>query len=182
VGGDPKTPYFRELIVRWFQYGAFCPIFRLHGARDPIVHESATSSEETGAPNEIWSFGDEAYEIIKELLFVRERLRPYVMEQMKIAHEKGVPPMRPLFFDFPHDEISARIDDEFLLGPDILVAPILHYKSRSRDVYLPAGITWADAWTGERQEGGKWIKAEAPLWKIPVYTRGDSHMPIFGSK
>lgn len=176
-GGDPSTPYFRELIVRWFQYGAFCPIFRLHGFREPRTPMSAIN-EFTGAPNEVWSFGDEAYEIIKQILFLRERLKPYIMEQMLLAHEKGIPPMRPLFFDFPEDEGCISIDDEFLFGPDILVAPVLHYKARKRDVYLPAGTSWTDAWTDEKIGGGKWINADAPLERIPLYLRRDKRLPI----
>jgi alpha-D-xyloside xylohydrolase len=109
---------------------------------------------------------------------MREALRPYVKAQMELAHETGVPPMRPLFFDFPEDEVCASIDDEFLFGPDILVAPVLHYKARKRDVYLPAGTSWTDAWTDKRINGGQWIEAEAPLDRIPLYLRGDSRLPI----
>ena len=176
--GDITSPYFRELIVRWFQYGAFCPLFRLHGFREPRPTSSGTPAELTGAANEVWSFGDEAYGIIRELLFLRERLTPYTMEQMQLAHEKGIPPMRPLFFDFPEDEACASVDDEFLFGPDILVAPVLDYEARKRDVYLPAGTSWTDVWTDKRINGGQWIEAEAPLDRIPLYLRGDSRLPI----
>ena len=82
-GGDPESPYFRELIVRWFQYGVFCPLFRLHGMRQPTVGWDA------GGPNEVWSFGDEAYAIIRDLLFLRERLKPYILAQMAAAAETG---------------------------------------------------------------------------------------------
>ena len=97
-GGDINSPSFRELIVRWFQFGVFCPVFRLHGIRQP---GTLVGSEQTGAANEVWSFGETAYEIIRRLMFLRERLRPYVMEQMRIAHTSGLPPMRPLFLSFP---------------------------------------------------------------------------------
>ncbi|MHC4981997.1 MAG: glycoside hydrolase family 31 protein, partial [Planctomycetota bacterium] len=126
-GGNPESEYFRELIVRWFQYGVFCPLFRLHGAR-------AGSGN-----NEVWSFGEKAYEIIKELLFLRERLRPYIMAQMKTASETGLPPMRPPFIDFPGDETCYDVEDEFLFGPEILVCPVVEQGATSRDVYLPAG-------------------------------------------
>jgi len=99
--GDIRSPYFRELIVRWFQYGLFCPLFRLHGYRLP--YPETADGIFAGGPNEVWSFGEEAYQIIKELLFLRERLKPYIMAQMKLAHEIGTPPMRPLFFDFSAD-------------------------------------------------------------------------------
>ncbi|MCD6290276.1 MAG: glycoside hydrolase family 31 protein [Anaerolineae bacterium] len=176
-GGDPESPYFRELIVRWFQYGAFCPLFRLHGFRLPAVGRD-DRLKFTGGPNEVWSFGDQAYEIIRELMFLRERLRPYIMEQMRVAHEKGIPPMRPLFVDFPEDEESWAVDDEFMFGQDLLVAPVLHEGACSREVYLPAGALWRDAWTGESHEGGQVITAEAPLERIPLYLRDQAHLPI----
>lgn len=175
-GGVPESPAFRELVVRWFQYGVFCPIFRLHGYRH-ATHESSLMLQ-SGGPNEAWSFGDEAYAIIKDLLFLRERLRPYIMEQMQLAHEKGIPPMRPLFFDFVEDENCARVEDQFLFGPDLLVAPILEAGARQRELYLPAGTTWTDAWSGQVFEGGQRIVAEAPLERIPVYLRGNAQLPI----
>jgi len=176
--GDITSPYFRELIVRWFQYGVFCPLFRLHGSREPLAAGVKSIADLTGAANEVWAFGDEAYETIKEILLLRERLRPYVMEQMRVAHKKGIPPMRPLFFDFPRDKGCLSIDDEFLFGPDILVAPVMQYELRKRDVYLPAGTGWTDVWTDEEIKGGQWIQAEAPLDKIPLYLREGRRLPI----
>jgi alpha-D-xyloside xylohydrolase len=132
----------------------------------------------TGNANEVWSFGEEAYKIIKGLLFLRERLRPYIDEQMRLAHRKGIPPMRPLFFDFPDDTESAGIDDEFLFGPDLLVAPVLQEGARSRKVYLPGGTIWTDAWTGQTFEGGHDLRAEAPLERIPLYLRANARLPI----
>jgi len=175
-GGDPESPYFRELIVRWFQFGAFCPLFRLHGFRMPADIERYWTS---GGPNEVWSFGDEAYEIIKEYLNLRERLKPYIMEQMALAHEKGAPPMRPLFFDFPQDEAAWTIEDQFMFGPDVLVAPVLFDGMRSREAYLPAGRTWTDVWTGEKFDGGQWITANAPLDRIPLYLRDSAQLSMF---
>ena len=171
--GDINSPYFREVIVRWFQYGVFCPLFRLHGYRLP--NEDML---DTGGPNEVWSFGEEAYDIIREMLFMRERLRPYIMEQMELAHERGIPPMRPLFFDYPEDEPSWDVDDQFMFGPDLLVAPVLYEGARSREVYLPAGTTWTDAWTQGKFEGGHHITASAPLERIPVYLRGAAKLPV----
>ena len=168
--GDINSPSFRELIVRWFQFGVFCPVFRLHGIRQP---GTMAGSEQTGAANEVWSFGDTEYEIIRHLLFLRERLRPYVMEQMRVAHETGLPPMRPLFLDFPADPACWDIADQFLFGGDILVAPVVTEGARERDVYLPAGADWRDAWTGAPAAGGQWVTAAAPLELIPVYVRGN---------
>jgi len=167
-GGDPTTPYFRELIVRWFQFGAFCPLFRLHGVREP---GPLVGSGQTGAPNEVWSFGDEAYAIITEQLGLRERLRPYVTEQMATASATGVPPMRALFLEFPDEAPAWEVADEFMFGPDILVAPVTEQGARERDVYLPEGASWLDAWTGQPVEEHGWVNAPAPLERIPVYLR-----------
>jgi alpha-D-xyloside xylohydrolase len=172
--GNPSTMYFRELVVRWFQYGIFTPICRLHGHRipdDPTMFR-------VGATNEIWNFGDEAYSIIRELLFLRERLRPYLMEQMNLAHTRGIPPMRPLFFDFPDDPLARGITDQFLCGPDILVAPVLFEGARRRQVYLPAGCRWLEVGSNKILEGGQHLCADAPLNKIPVYVREGAELPF----
>jgi alpha-D-xyloside xylohydrolase len=173
LGGDVTMPYFRELIVRWFQYGTFCPLFRLHGYRLPNE-----AYWDTGGPNEVWSFGEEAYTIIRELMFLRERLRPYIMELMRQAHEQGTPPMRPLFYDFPEDRDCREVEDQFMFGPDLLVAPVLHEGACSRKVYLPAGTAWCDARTDEKLKGGQWIVADAPLERIPLYLRDGRILPI----
>ena len=177
-GGEIDTPYFQELIVRWFQYGAFCPLFRSHGWRNSSLTHPETCDPTRGGPNEVWTFGDRAYGIIKEILFLRERLRPYIMKQMKLASTKGTPLMRPLFFDFPDDAGCSAIDDQFMFGPDLLVAPILHQGATSRKVYLPAGAKWTDAWTGKFFKGGQTTHAKAPLDKIPLYLRDGRKLPI----
>ncbi len=174
-GGDPESEEYRELMVRWFQYGALCPLFRLHGFRDP---RAPFGPEMTGGPNEVWSYGEQAYELIEQTLRLRERLRPYLMRQMRAAHETGLPPMRPLFVDFPADEHAWDADEEFMLGPDLLVAPILAAGARSRQVYLPAGARWTDPWTGTAHEGGQTIDAAAPLDRIPVFLRDGADVPI----
>lgn len=97
---------------------------------------------------------------------------------MRPAHTAGVPPMRPLFFDFPEDAGCAAVDDAFMFGPGLLVAPVLHEGARSRAVYLPAGTMWTDAWTGDILEGGAWVTADAPLERIPLYLRGEARLPI----
>jgi alpha-D-xyloside xylohydrolase len=176
-GGDIRSPSFRELIVRWFQFGVFCPVFRLHGIREP---GSMTGAGQTGAANEIWSFGAGQYAIIRDLLFLRERIRPYVMEQMRVAHETGLPPMRPLFLDFPADEACWEVADQFLLGGDVLVAPVTRAGATQREVYLPAGAAWQDAWTGAQTAGGQWVTAPAPLELIPVYLRQGGRVQPFG--
>jgi alpha-D-xyloside xylohydrolase len=176
-GGDAGDPVYRELVVRWFQFGAFCPLFRLHGNREPRMPFGV---DQTGGPNEVWSFGDEAYACIREVMFLRERLRPYLMEQMRAAAASGLPPMRPLFVDFPGDEAAWPVDDAFMFGPDLLVAPVDAYGVRERKVYLPcaSGTTWTGAWTGERHAGGTTASAAAPLSRIPLFLRDGADLPI----
>jgi alpha-D-xyloside xylohydrolase len=173
-GGDARDPAYRELMVRWFQFGVFCPLFRLHGDRDP---RTPTSYAQTGGPNEVWSYGEEAYEIIAGLLRLRERLRPYIHEQMRVAARTGLPPMRPLFVDFPTDAPSWTVDDEFLFGPDVLVAPITEPGAREREVYLPPG-SWVDAATGVEHEGGTTVVVAAPIERIPVFVRAGADVPM----
>jgi alpha-D-xyloside xylohydrolase len=102
------------------------------------------------------------------------------MEQMLTASETGAPPMRPLFFDFPNDPASYGVEDQFMFGPDLLVAPVTIESARSRDVYLPTETTWKDAWTDEVYQGGQSITIDAPLDKIPLYLRGEAQLPIKG--
>ena len=171
IGGQTDSPEFHELLIRWFQYGTFCPLFRLHGSRVPKVGPKS-------ADNEVWSFGPEAFEILKKFMFIRERMRPYIMEQMKAAHPTGTPPMRPLFFDFSEDAKAFEVADAFMFGPDLLVAPILYEGAREREVYLPAGTEWINAWTDRRFAGGQTVTAEAPLEIIPLFVRDGADLPI----
>ncbi len=173
-GGDPKDPKFQELIVRWFQFGVFCPILRLHGFRLPYPKDGSTCEpyELTGGSNEVWTFGEEAYEIIKKLLLLREAMKPYILEQMRESHEYGIPVMRPLFFDFPEDETAYEVEDEYMFGPDILVAPVLEEGAKVRRVYLPKDAKWKAILTGKIHDGGQWLVCNAPLTEIPVFVRG----------
>jgi len=179
-GGDPNDPEFQELIVRWFQWGTFCPIFRLHGFRLPYPEDpnKCDPYELTGGPNEVWSFGERAYNIMKEYLLIREKIKPYIIEQMRKCCEDGIPLMRPLFFDFPEDPITYDVEDEYMFGSDILVAPVYEKGAKVRHIYLPKGTRWIDAWTDEMHEGGQWIKRETPLEIIPLYLREGSKVRI----
>ena len=176
-GGDPRDDDYRELIVRWFQYGAFCPLFRLHGNREPRM---ATGWNQTGGPNEVWSYGEQAFDIIREVMLMRERLRPYLHQHLDLAATDGLPAMRPLFVDFPDDTQAWTVEDQFMFGSDILIAPVLHAGARSRNVYLPAGTTWTHAWSGRTYPGGTVIEEDAPLHEIPVYLREGASAPVAG--
>jgi alpha-D-xyloside xylohydrolase len=168
AGGDPESEEYRELLVRWFQYGVFCPLLRMHGHREPREHFDAGHS---GGSNEIWSYGAHAYAVLSEQLLLRERLRPYIDAQMREATRVGMPPMRPLFVDFPADKNCWSIDDEFCFGPDLLVAPVLELGARARAVYLPLGASWTNTATGDLHRGGQTLDVAAPLSRIPVFVR-----------
>jgi alpha-D-xyloside xylohydrolase len=173
-GADIKDPAFHELLVRWFQWGCFCPVMRLHGDRNPHKAPLGTTGGGmlgSGGENEVWSFTEEVYGICKKYLFLREKLRPYIKAQMQAAHEKGTPVMRPLFYDFPGDGRAWETEDEYMFGPDYLAAPILYPGKRERQVYLPAGSGWTGCWDGKHYDGGSDITADAPLDRIPVYSR-----------
>jgi alpha-D-xyloside xylohydrolase len=181
-GGNPNDPAFRECMVRWFQYGAFCPVFRLHGDRLPFVPPTGTSGGGicgSGSDNEVWSYGDEAYAIFREYMLMRERLKPYIADLMREAHVKGTPPMRPLFYDFPEDPAAWEVDDQYMFGPDLLVAPVVHAGQRSRSVYLPAGAEWTHAFDGAVVTGGQRMSVDAPLEQIPLFVRNGAQLPLF---
>lgn len=179
--GDIRDPKFHECLIRWFQYGTFCPVFRLHGDREPHsdpIGSTGGGSFGSGAANEVWSYGEKAYEIFKKYMLLRERLRPYITELMKAAHEKGTPPMRPLFYDFPQDSNAWDVDDQYMFGPDIMVAPIIYEGMHSRKVWLPEGASWKNTIDGRQFDGGQWIECDAPIEAIPVFLRDDADLPI----
>ncbi|CQR57435.1 glycoside hydrolase family 31 protein [Paenibacillus riograndensis] len=182
-GGNPADASFRELMVRWFQYGAFSPVFRLHGDRSPFVPPTGTRGGGvcgSGSDNEVWSYGEEAYAIFKEFMQMRERLKPYIRGLMEAAHEKGTPPMRPLFYDFPQDPAAWDIEDQYMFGPDLLVAPVLGEGERARKVYLPSGSEWTHVYTGTAYAGGQAIRIDAPLTQIPLFVRDGAVLPVLG--
>ncbi len=177
--GDVRDPAFHELLVRWFQLGAFSPVMRLHGDRLPyedVVAADGTPRLRSGGPNELWSFGEDVYQVLARYVHLRERLRPYLRDVMREAHTDGQPVMRGLFHEFPRDARAWDVDDQFLLGPDVLVAPVLEQGARERDVYLPAGARWTDAATGRVHDGGTSVRAAAPLDVVPVFLR-DGALP-----
>lgn len=163
VGGDTTDPAYRELFVRWFEYGAFCPIFRAHGARNQ---------------NEIWSFGPQAQAILTLYDRLRYRLMPYIYAVAARTAFDGYTPMRALAFDFATDSKAPDISDEFMFGPSLLVAPVTEQGATSRDVYLPKGTDWYDFWTGRRIAGGQTIHRDAPLSVLPLYVRAGSILPL----
>ena len=174
--GDVTDEHFNELLIRWFQFSAFCPVLRMHGDRGP--HNIPTLSDldygggfsETGQPNELWSYGDDTYKILKKYLDIRLEMKDYIKSVMNEASENGSPVIRAMFYEFPEDEACWDIDDEYMFGSKYLVAPVLYQGMTEREVYLPTG-TWKNIHTGEIIDGANTITAAAPIDIIPVYER-----------
>lgn len=153
-----------ELFARWIQLGAFYPFMRNHTARGT-------------APQEPWAFGPEVEEIARRAIRLRYRLLPYLYTLAVEAHRTGAPILRPLLYEFPEDVEGWRVDDQAMVGPSLLVAPVVHPGRTYRLVYLPEGC-WYDFWTGQRHQGPAALVVQAPLWRIPVFIRGGGALPL----
>lgn len=179
-----KDPEYRELYVRWLQFGTFCPMMRSHG---------------TDAPREIYQFGkkgDRAYDAIEKYIRLRYRLLPYIYSNSWDVTANHSSFMRALMMDFPHDKEVLDIGDQYMFGKSILVNPVttpMYVKkqegtkelpsedftvTKSRPVYLPKGVDWYDFWTGEKVSGGKKIERETPFDIIPLYVKAGSIIPM----
>jgi alpha-D-xyloside xylohydrolase len=164
--GGNKNPDYKELFTRWYQYGAFCPIFRVHGSN---------------TEREIWFFGDEnseAYQTQLKFNKLRYRLMPYIYTLNGMVNCHDYTMMRGLVMDFPEDEKVRDITNQFMFGPSILVNPVTDSGAIQRPVYLPKGNGWVDFWTGKSYKGGKTIMAPAPLNIIPLYIKAGSIIPF----
>ena len=184
LGGNIKDPAFQELLVRWFEWGAFCPVFRMHGERSPWYEReeefiNGVRQLTSGQDNEVWSFGEANYEILKKYLFIRENLRPYIRECMAEASKNGSPVMRPMFYDFPEDSTCWEVEDQYMFGPDLIVAPVMEAGMTERKIYLPRGARFTDAYTKQTYEGGQVITVPAPLDIIPVMVREGHNYAIY---
>ena len=173
-GADTQSEYYRELIVRWFQYGVFSPVMRLHGNRNRHGEKKRDVKEPTGDPNEIWSFGEENYPILKDLVLLRERLRPYIERQMQTAAEKGWPVMRPMFFEFPEDEVCYTLGEQYMFGDDVLFAPIVNRGQTEKRVYLPEG-KWVLTRTGEVYAPG-WHTIHVQIDEFVAFVKDDAEV------
>lgn len=176
LGGYPKLPEFQELLVRWFEWSVFCPVLRMHGARQPFEkleeeYREGVKQFTSGQPNELYSYGEEVCGILKKYVLLREELRDYIRFLMEEAHETGMPLIRALFLEYPQEEAGWEIGDEYLFGKDLLVAPVTQAGQRTREVYLPGTDAWIFAAGQKEYEGGVRITVEAPLDVIPVFIR-----------
>jgi alpha-D-xyloside xylohydrolase len=164
VSSNPDSPAYRELYIRWFEYGTFCPIFRTHGTR-------------TTNQNELWSYGPDAQKILVAFDKLRYRLMPYIYSVAWKTTSEAYTPMRPLVMDYREDTRAQNIGDEFFFGPSILVAPVTEQEATTRHLYLPKG-RWYDFWSDAAIDGGKAIDAPAPIDRIPLYLRAGAIVPL----
>jgi len=183
IGGEPSDPDFRELLIRWFQFGCFSPVFRLHGERFPLKpveaeYKGGIRQFSSGQDNEVWSYGEDNFQIMKKYIFMRERLRPYIRSLMQNAHLNGDPVIRPMIYEFPNDEKCFKLFDQYMFGPDLLAAPVVELHVRERTVYLPAGAKWTCCNTGCEYTGEQTITVNAPLDIIPLFTKNGAKLPI----
>ena len=163
---DPAHwPEWQELNLRWFQFGAFSPLFRSHG-EFPY--------------REIYNLADEGTEVYKALAWydeLRYRLMPYTYTLAADTYQRDGSIMRGLVMDFPADKTARDVNDEYLFGKAFLVAPVTEFKARSRPVYLPSGAIWYDFESGKAFKGGQTIKADAPLSRMPLFVKAGSIVP-----
>jgi alpha-glucosidase len=163
VGGFMGSPS-AELYTRWLQAAALTPYFRTH-------------SNDVSAPREPWAFGADYERINRATIELRYRLLPYLYTLFEDNERTGLPPLRPLWFGYPADTRASLVDDQFLLGGDLLVAPVLHAGQTSREVYFPQGDAWIDWWDGARHAGGTVAKIAAPLDRLPLFIRAGAAVP-----
>lgn len=168
---------YRELYVRWFQYGTFLPMFRSHG---------------TDTPREIWNFGEPGemfYDALEKSIRLRYRLMPYIYSMAGKVCMEDYTMLRSLLFDFPEDAVAAGMDSEFMFGDSLLVCPVtepMYYEQNSRELtkdkrwkcYLPAGESWVDFYSSEVWEGGQWIEVSVSMEQIPVFVKAGSIIPM----
>ena len=162
IGGFVGSPD-GELYARWLELGVFSPLMRTHtewGSKD----------------QEPWSFGPENEEINKQTIELRYRFLPYIYNEMYKASNTGIPPMRPLAFEYPEDSHYSTNSTEFMFGDNLLIAPILWSGARTRSLRLPQG-QWYDYWSGKRMEGGSEVTVDAPLNRIPIFVKAGSIIP-----
>ncbi|MDE2501306.1 MAG: glycoside hydrolase family 31 protein, partial [Alphaproteobacteria bacterium] len=162
-GGDPKDPAYAELFTRWYEYGVFNPMFRVHG---------------TGDSKELWQFEPDIQQILLRYDQLRYRLLPYIYSlSWDVTHNRGTM-MRPLVIDFQDDPQVADITNQYMFGKALLVNPVTQKGAAVRTVYLPGKTPWYDFWTGTRFGAGQVIAAKADLGTIPVYVRAGSVLPL----
>ena len=180
VGGfmtdDVNDPDFQQLLIRWYEFAVYSAVLRMHGDRGPYNIPPLDTRDwgggylHTGQPNELWSYGEENYRIMKKYYDIRIEMHDYIKQLYEEASSNGSPLIRTMFYEFPEDSKCWELQDQYMFGSDYLVAPIFHLNQFERDVYLPAG-KWEDTRDGKVYDGGQTITADAPLDSMPVFKR-----------
>jgi len=190
-GFVPTAEYTGELHVRWFQFGAFCPLFRSHGRNwhlrlpwgwntgepGPSELTPANLASDASNPDPGELRNPEVEPICRKYLELRYRLMPYLYSAVRETCETGLPIMRALWLHHPDDAAAVARGDEYLWGRDILVAPVTEKGARSRTLYLPRGL-WYDFWTEEPVEGGREFSRPVDLATLPLYVRAGAIVPL----
>jgi alpha-D-xyloside xylohydrolase len=161
-GGNPADAKYAELFTRWFQFGTFCPMFRVHG---------------TGKPKEMWRFNEETQKILIHYDQLRYHLLPYIYSVSWMVTSDDYTTMRPLVMDFRADTNVFNIPDQFMFGPAMMACPVTKAGAANRSVYLPAGTAWTDFWTGRTYPGGQTVEAASPIETMPLFIRAGSIIP-----
>ena len=173
---DVNDPDFQELLIRWYQFAVYSAVLRMHGDRGPYNIPPLDERDwgggylHTGQPNELWSYGEENYRIMRKYYDVRVGMKDYIRKLYQEAHETGAPLIRTMFFEFPEDEKCWTLQDQYMFGDKYLVAPVMELHAKEREVYLPAG-RWKDVNSGKIEEGGKTLTVKTPLDEIPVFEK-----------
>jgi alpha-D-xyloside xylohydrolase len=165
--GNPRNPEFQEFFARWFQFSAFCPMFRVHSA----------SGLNPG--REFWRFDEKTQGILRNYLDLRYRLLPYLYSVAWQVTDSGSTFMRPLVMDFPNDPQVVNIGDQYLFGPALMVTPITSAGTTNQSIYLPAcGAPWFSFWTGATAPAGQRVETEAGVETLPLFVRPGSIIPM----
>ena len=180
IGGfmtdDVNDPDFRQLLIRWYQFAVYSAVLRMHGDRGPYNIPPLDNRDwgggylHTGQPNELWSYGEENYAIMRKYYDIRIAMHDYIRDLYREAHENGSPLIRTMFYEFPEDEKCWELQDQYMFGSRYLVAPVLHLNEFERNVYLPEG-KWENVNTGEIADGGRTVSVKAPIEEIPVFEK-----------
>lgn len=180
VGGfmtdDVNDPDFQQLLIRWYEFAVYSAVLRMHGDRGPYNIPPLDTRDwgggylHTGQPNELWSYGEENYRIMKKYYDIRIEMHDYIKQLYEEASSNGSPLIRTMFYEFPEDSKCWELQDQYMFGSDYLVAPIFHLNQFEREVYLPAG-KWEDTRDHKVYDGGQTITADAPLDSMPVFKR-----------
>lgn len=180
IGGfmtdDVNDPDFRQLLIRWYQFAVYSPVLRMHGDRGPYNIPALDDRDwgggylHTGQPNELWSYGEDNYAIMRKYYDIRVSMHDYIKSLFDEAHENGSPLLRSMFYEFPENARCWELQDQYMFGSKYLVAPVLHLNQFRREVYLPEG-QWKLTSTGELFQGGQNVTVDAPIEYMPVFEK-----------